>query len=244
MEMEMEVLTTAISKLCSSTCATEIEACVLLTNRRRVQRGPQPQSRRSLNTACFCNQHCEQLVWSGTMRAQVWWRWAMRICTAKTIYFTSIFVSFSISVFISVSISIIPRFTTSRFNSRSLTTLLQLCPNLAISIWVVVYRIFREHSEIAVFEVKCVFWPVDWNWSGSRTNQYINFSLVLCGWCGQTGDGALETVLIFILAEGVFWHYHLKRTVWCKLFVNLVYTLTLLIYPSTWFGDLWCTVFK
>jgi len=47
----------------------------------------------------------------------------------------------------------------------------------------------NQHSQIAVFEVKCVFKPVDWNWSGPRTNSYVKLILVLCvcWWCGQTG---------------------------------------------------------
>ena len=54
----------------------------------------------------------------------------------------------------------------------------------------------------------------------------------------QTGGGALERVQIFILAEGLkieffFLHYQLKKAVGCKLFVNLVYTLTSFIHLST-----------
>ena len=51
-------------------------------------------------------------------------------------------------------------------------------------------------------EVKCVFWLVDWNWSGPRTNQFL-LDLCVCWWCGQTGVGALERVQIFLLAEGL-----------------------------------------
>ena len=60
-------------------------------------------------------------------------------------------------------------------------------------------------SKITVFEVRCVFWPVDWNWSGPRTNPYTNFllDLCVCWWCCQTGGGALERLQIFILAEGI-----------------------------------------
>ena len=46
-----------------------------------------------------------------------------------------------------------------------------------------------------------MFWPVDWNWSGPRTNPYASFHLFcvcVCG-CGQTEGGALELVQIFIL---------------------------------------------
>ena len=53
---------------------------------------------------------------------------------------------------------------------------------------------------------------------------------------------ALERVQILILAEGLniefFWHYQVQKAVWYKLFVNLVYTLTLPIHPSTLLGDL------
>ena len=35
-------------------------------------------------------------------------------------------------------------------------------------------------AKITAFEVKCVFWLVDWNWSGPRTNPYIKFLLDLC----------------------------------------------------------------
>ena len=54
---------------------------------------------------------------------------------------------------------------------------------------------------MTVSEVECVFWAVDWDWSGPRTNPYVKFLLVLCvcWWCGQTGGGALERVQIFIL---------------------------------------------
>ena len=34
-----------------------------------------------------------------------------------------------------------------------------------------------------------------------------------------------------------FWHYQVQEAVWCKLFVNLVYTLTLLIHLSTQLRD-------
>ena len=53
-------------------------------------------------------------------------------------------------------------------------------------------------AKMTVFEVKCMFWPADWNWSGPRTNPYVKFLFVLCvcWWCGQTGDGALERVQI------------------------------------------------
>ena len=49
---------------------------------------------------------------------------------------------------------------------------------------------------------------------------------------------AMERVQISILAKGLkiggfFWHYQIEKTVWCKLFVNLVYTLTIPIHPST-----------
>ena len=47
---------------------------------------------------------------------------------------------------------------------------------------------------------------------------------------------------IFILAEGLkiefFWYYQVEKAVWYKRFVNLVYTLTLPIHPSTLLGDL------
>ena len=43
--------------------------------------------------------------------------------------------------------------------------------------------------------------------------------------------GKLSFLKIFILAEGlVIWHYQVEGAVWCKVFVNLVYTLTLPIY--------------
>ena len=37
-----------------------------------------------------------------------------------------------------------------------------------------------NNAKTAVLGVKCVFWLVDWNWSGPRTNPYVNESLVLC----------------------------------------------------------------
>ena len=60
-------------------------------------------------------------------------------------------------------------------------------------------------TKITIFEVKCVFWLVDWNWSGPRTNPYVKFLRDLCvyWWRGETGGRALERVRIFILAEGL-----------------------------------------
>ena len=46
----------------------------------------------------------------------------------------------------------------------------------------------------------------------------------------QTRGGALERVQIFILAEGLNWHYQVEKAAWCKHFVNLVYTFTLPIH--------------
>ena len=59
--------------------------------------------------------------------------------------------------------------------------------------------------------------------------------------CGQTWSGTLESVIIFILAEGqklIFGHYQVEKEVWCKHFVNLASTLTSHIQPSTQLGDL------
>ena len=74
--------------------------------------------------------------------------------------------------------------------------------------WLVwVCRIFLEsqHRQKYHFWGQMCVWPVDWNWSGPKTNPYVKFLLVLClcWWCGQTGGGAFERVQIFILAEGL-----------------------------------------
>ena len=56
-------------------------------------------------------------------------------------------------------------------------------------------------AKITVFEVKGVFWPADWNLSGTRTSSYVKFLLDLC-------------------VCRVFW----QKAVWYKQFVNLVYS--------------------
>ena len=35
------------------------------------------------------------------------------------------------------------------------------------------YFLKANIAKITVFEVKCVFWPIDWNQSGHRTNPYV-----------------------------------------------------------------------
>ena len=90
-------------------------------------------------------------------------------------------------------------------------------------------------AKVAVFEVKCVFWPVDWNWNGPSTNPYIKFSLVLCvhWWCGQTGGGALESANVYFSwgsKNWVCWHYQVEKAVWYN--TNVLWILcTLRLYP-------------
>ena len=67
----------------------------------------------------------------------------------------------------------IPSFVGSELNLLKLGSVL-----VGLSGGVLIFSMKANNVRTAVFEDKCVFLPVDWNWSSPRTNPYINESLV------------------------------------------------------------------
>ena len=56
-----------------------------------------------------------------------------------------------------------------------------------------------KHSQFAVFEVKGVFWPVDWYWSGKDKSVHNDSTCFVCvcwWWCDQNEGGDLERMQI------------------------------------------------
>ena len=77
----------------------------------------------------------------------------------------------------------------------------ELSETLPTQFWLVsvgVCQFFLGHSQIAAFEVKCKFWPVNWNWSGLRMNPYER-------WCGSDRGWSL--------GEGVNFSWRTKNLI-------------------------------
>ena len=92
----------------------------------------------------------------------------------------------------------------------------------------------------------CLACRLELKWSQDKSIRKV-FTCFVCvlmmwsDWGWSLGEGA-NFYFSWGTKNWVFWHYQLEKAVWYKLFVNLVYTLTLPIHPSTLLGDLWFKV--